>query len=433
MHRRWIGFLIPLWGIALGVLLYGLLAIVGARFSFLYRNVAGFTALLQVSRGAIGVSALAALGVAALVAGIAALRPATWPRKLGLVLPAWFLFLTLLGLCMFLLRIGTTGPFATLWTVGSALGTLIAVTVVGLRMDLPARIRQWVQVLLALGGVSGLVAGLTLLLAFGLAMARGPALAFAGPRGGLRPGGAPDFFRSSGTSGEAPRAFPSLGAPGERFQGAPFAGPFPGRPPEGLAAVRLTPSAMAAGGGVLIALALLALGAVGWSWRRWGREDALAAEIPGDRSREGLRALGAGAILSLAALLVAQLIPVPRSNPPVQAAIPWDSPQTQALWQRACADCHSNETRWPWYTTIAPASWLTVLHVNEGRQALNLSELDLSSLSSARKARLAEEIAQVIRNGTMPPADYLLLHPEARLTDLEKELLIQGLQETLSR
>ena len=71
--------------------------------------------------------------------------------------------------------------------------------------------------------------------------------------------------------------------------------------------------------------------------------------------------------------------------------------------------------------------------MNEGRQALNLSELDPAALSPARKARLAEEIAQVIRNGSMPPVDYRLIHPEARLTDLEKELLIQGLQETLSR
>ena len=71
--------------------------------------------------------------------------------------------------------------------------------------------------------------------------------------------------------------------------------------------------------------------------------------------------------------------------------------------------------------------------MNEGRQALNLSELDPAALSPAPKARLAEEIAQVIRSGSMPPVDYRLIHPEARLTDLEKELLIQGLQETLSR
>ncbi|MBO9362782.1 MAG: hypothetical protein J7452_11335, partial [Thermoflexus sp.] len=116
MGRRGLGFLIPLWGIALGTLLYGALMVLGARFGFLYRNVTGFTALQQISRWAIGVSVLSALGVAALVAGIAALRPAPWPRKILLVLPAWLLFLTLLGLLMFLLQIGTVGPFAALWT-----------------------------------------------------------------------------------------------------------------------------------------------------------------------------------------------------------------------------------------------------------------------------------------------------------------------------
>jgi hypothetical protein len=433
MGRRGLGFLIPLWGIVLGTLLYGALMVLGARFGFLYRNVTGFTALQQISRWAIGVSVLSALGVAALVAGIAALRPAPWPRKILLVLPAWLLFLTLLGLLMFLLQIGTVGPFAALWTVGSAVLLLIAVTVAGLRMELPSRIRGWVQALLGLGGISGLVAGLSLLLAFLLAMARGPAPAFAGPQGSFGPGGAPGFLGPPETMGEGARAVPPFGAPGERFRGEPFAGPFPGRPPEGLARVRVAPSTMAVGAGILSALALLALGAVGWSRRRWGAEAAPAVEIEGDRPREGLRALGAGAMLSLAALLIAQLIPVPRANPPVRTTISWDSPQTQALWQRACADCHSNETRWPWYTAVAPASWLTVLHVSEGRQALNLSELDPAALSPARKARLVEEIAQVIRNGSMPPADYLLTHPEARLTDLEKELLIQGLQETLSR
>ena len=418
MGRRWFGFLIPLWGIALGVLLYGVLTVLGARFGFLYRNVTGFTALQQVSRWAIGVSALSALGAAALVAGITALRPASWPRKILLVLPAWFLFLTFLGLLMFLLQIGTVGPFAALWTVGSALLLLIAVTVAGLRMDLPSRIHEWVQALLGLGGASGLVAGLSLLLAFLLAMARGPAPAFAGLQGSFGPGGVPGFLGPPETLGEGARAVPPFGTSGERFRGEPFVGPFPGRPPEGLAPVRVAPSTMAVGGGILSALALLALGAVGWSRRRWGMEDVPTAAIWGDRPQEGLRALGAGAMLSLAALLIAQLIPVPRTNPPARATIPWDSPQTQALWQRACADCHSNETRWPWYTAVAPASWLTVLHVNEGRQALNLSELDPAALSPARKARLAEEIAQVIRNGSMPPVDYRLIHPEARLTDL---------------
>ncbi len=429
MGRRWIGILIPLWGVAMGILLYGALAFLGARFNFLYRNVAGFTALQQASRLAIGVSALTALAAAALVAGVAALRPAPWSRKILLVMPAWFLLLTVLGLGMFLLQIGTVGPFAALWTAGSALVALIAVSLVGLQMDPPSRVRGWVQGLLGIAGGSGVIAGLLFLAAFLLAIARGPAPVFAGFRGSFGPSGAsPGFLGPPETSGEGPRAFPPAGVPGEGFRREPFAG---GRPPERLALVRVAPSTMAVGGGILSVLSLLALGAILWARRRWAGASEAGEDT--DPAREVPRALGAGGALTLAALLIAQLIPVPRTNPPVRAVVSWDSPQTQALWQRACADCHSNETRWPWYTAIAPASWLTALHVNEGRQALNLSELDLAGLSPARKARLAEEIAQVIRNGTMPPADYLLTHPEARLTDLEKERLIQGIQETLSR
>ena len=77
--------------------------------------------------------------------------------------------------------------------------------------------------------------------------------------------------------------------------------------------------------------------------------------------------------------------------------------------------CHSNETRWPWYSYIAPMSWVTALHVANGRQQYDFSEL--SSTQGFRAQRLTEEIAQQIRSGAMPPADYLMLHPDARLTD----------------
>ncbi|MCX7782465.1 MAG: heme-binding domain-containing protein, partial [Meiothermus sp.] len=74
-------------------------------------------------------------------------------------------------------------------------------------------------------------------------------------------------------------------------------------------------------------------------------------------------------------LLAIQLVPYGRDhqNPPVVAEPPWDSPQTRALFVRACADCHSNQTRWPWYSHIAPVSWLVQRDVEEGRSKLNLS------------------------------------------------------------
>lgn len=116
---------------------------------------------------------------------------------------------------------------------------------------------------------------------------------------------------------------------------------------------------------------------------------------------------------------VLQVIPVEKSNPPVITEPNWDSPQTRQLAQTACFDCHSNETVYPWYADIAPMRLLVRNHVLEGREHLNFSEYN---------GRMEiDEIREVIEEGEMPPWDYLLLHPEARLTDAEKDLLIEGL------
>src|SRR5262249_42047316 len=104
-------------------------------------------------------------------------------------------------------------------------------------------------------------------------------------------------------------------------------------------------------------------------------------------------------------------------------------PEGQALWQRACGNCHSNETDWPFYAYIAPMSWLTSLHVHLARQHFNMS--DLNSSSTITSSQFPDNAADQIRLGNMPPKDYLILHPEARLTDEEKKQLIQILKDTL--
>lgn len=121
-------------------------------------------------------------------------------------------------------------------------------------------------------------------------------------------------------------------------------------------------------------------------------------------------------------LLVAQLVPYGRdhTNPPIVAEPSWDSSTTRALAERACFDCHSNQTRWPWYSHVAPMSWLVQSHVDEGRRVLNFSEW-------SRGNQEADEASETVREGEMPPRSYLLLHPEARLTDAERELLARGL------
>jgi len=134
-------------------------------------------------------------------------------------------------------------------------------------------------------------------------------------------------------------------------------------------------------------------------------------------------------IAGVAALALIQLIPVNRTNPPVVTHVKWDSPQTQTLFQRACADCHSNETTWPWYAYIAPVSWLVARDVYQGRQRFNISDLNTSS---PRYSRMASEIGRTIESGRMPMGIYLPMHPNARLTPAEMQALANGLQTTLS-
>lgn len=112
-----------------------------------------------------------------------------------------------------------------------------------------------------------------------------------------------------------------------------------------------------------------------------------------------LRALLGWGLVALLVLFVAvQLVPYGRAhpNPPVRAEPAWDSPQTRVLTVWACFDCHSNETVWPWYSNIAPASWLLQYDVDEGRREVNYSEWD-------QPQRESRESAETIQQGTMPP------------------------------
>ena len=130
--------------------------------------------------------------------------------------------------------------------------------------------------------------------------------------------------------------------------------------------------------------------------------------------------LGLGALVAL--LLLIQLIPVARTNPPVTADMP-ASPELHAVLKQSCYDCHSNETEWPWFTTIAPMSWLAVRDTNEGRRRLNFSQWD--QVSAEQQARVARESWGQVAEGEMPPFIYVLPHPNARLTDAGKAILQQ--------
>ena len=133
--------------------------------------------------------------------------------------------------------------------------------------------------------------------------------------------------------------------------------------------------------------------------------------------------IGLGA---LAMVLAIQLVPYGRAhtNPPITGEPTWDAPETRALAKQACFDCHSNETEWPRYAGIAPASWLVQHDVNEGRDALNFSEW-------TRPQKEAKEAAKEVREGEMPPSAYTLIHPHARLSAADLDQLAQGLTQTL--
>lgn len=131
--------------------------------------------------------------------------------------------------------------------------------------------------------------------------------------------------------------------------------------------------------------------------------------------------LGIALAVLIVGFLALQLVPVDTSNPPVASEPHWDSPQTQALVEQACYDCHSNETKWPWYSHVAPLSWRISREVQEGRRSLNYSEWN---------AYQENESIETILQNRMPPQQYLLLHPEARLTSAERQTLIAGLKKT---
>lgn len=135
---------------------------------------------------------------------------------------------------------------------------------------------------------------------------------------------------------------------------------------------------------------------------------------------------GFGALVVLFVLI--QLVPYGRNhtNPAVLQEPAWDSPTTRSLAQAACFDCHSNETVWPWYSQVAPVSWLVARDVQEGRESLNFSEWG----RSGGEGQEADELAEAVLDGTMPPPIFLLTHREARLSDGQAQMLAAGLEAT---
>jgi cytochrome c551/c552 len=125
-------------------------------------------------------------------------------------------------------------------------------------------------------------------------------------------------------------------------------------------------------------------------------------------------------VAAVGVLVVLSLVPLDRTNPPVTGDIQAPT-EVKAILQRSCYDCHSNETRWPWYAYVAPINFLVKRDVSQGRKHLNFSEW--GSYQPERKAKKQRECGEEVAEGEMPPAIYLPMHPEAKLSDADRQVL----------
>ncbi len=118
-------------------------------------------------------------------------------------------------------------------------------------------------------------------------------------------------------------------------------------------------------------------------------------------------------VFAVLVLLVAvQFIPVRRTNPSGGAEIV-AAADVKAVLERSCYDCHSNDTKWPWYSYLAPVSWLIAHDVNEGREQLNFSVW--REYAAKDRAHLSEEAVEEVSRGGMPIKAYLFLHRGATI------------------
>ncbi len=125
-------------------------------------------------------------------------------------------------------------------------------------------------------------------------------------------------------------------------------------------------------------------------------------------------------MVAAAVLLSIQLIPVRGTNPPIETDVP-AAPGVRAVLRRACYNCHSNETHWPWYAYVAPISWLVGHDVEAGRRAVNFSKWQ--TIDPLRQRSAMRTIVHRVAKGHMPPWFYVALHPEARLSENDRNVL----------
>lgn len=132
-------------------------------------------------------------------------------------------------------------------------------------------------------------------------------------------------------------------------------------------------------------------------------------------------------IIVVAALGLMQFWPLSFSNPATISTPNWDSEETKHLAERACFDCHSHETEWPWYSKIVPIANLVVKDVENGRAVFNFSDWEATCCTETQ----IDAMAETVNKEEMPLPYYLIIHPEAELTIEERGALVNGLIATM--
>lgn len=143
-----------------------------------------------------------------------------------------------------------------------------------------------------------------------------------------------------------------------------------------------------------------------------------------------MKALKWSGIVLVVVFAGAQLVRPAKTNPAVDEsrtiqAHAQMTPEVAAIFKRACYDCHSHETTWPWYSNVAPVSWFVIDHVNHGRGHLNFSNWTQSGEKAGKHdmSGKLDEIVEEVKSRKMPLSSYLWLHPDAKLSDQDIKII----------
>src|ERR1041385_7131784 len=124
-------------------------------------------------------------------------------------------------------------------------------------------------------------------------------------------------------------------------------------------------------------------------------------------------------IILVCAFVIIQAYRPAKTNPAIDQSKTVEAtlqvtPQVSAIMDRSCNDCHSNKSRWPWYSNVAPVSWFVINHVNEGRHDMNFSEW--GNYDKDKQSRRLRDICEQVSDGEMPLSSYTPLHPGSKLS-----------------